>query len=168
MAVNWNLASIPSPLRPALEERLARLEERGGLAGVPRDPGAVDALPLVWACSDFVADACLRDRELLPWLLASDRLTVPQSLADFEQDFATDVAAAATDDALFMDALRRFRRRQLVRIAWRDLAGHADVDAVLRELSLLADVCIRAACRYAAVTLTARHGAPLASDGTPL
>ena len=30
-----------------------------------------------------------------------------------------------------MDELRRFRRRQLVRIAWRDLAGLADVETVL-------------------------------------
>jgi hypothetical protein len=55
--LNWPLESIPSALRPAVEERLARLDEQGGLADVPHEPGAADALPLVWACSDFVADA---------------------------------------------------------------------------------------------------------------
>jgi len=166
--LNWPLASIPSALRPALEERLARLDEQGGLADVPHESGAADALPLVWACSDFVADACLRDRELLPWLFAGRRLDEPQALADFECDLESAVVPSSTDDAAFMDALRRFRRRHLARIAWRDLAGLADVDTVLRELSLLADVCIRAACRYAGAALTARHGAPRGSDGAPL
>ncbi|MDQ1309908.1 MAG: [glutamine synthetase] adenylyltransferase / [glutamine synthetase]-adenylyl-L-tyrosine, partial [Pseudomonadota bacterium] len=132
------------------------------------EPGAADALPLVWACSDFVADACLRDRELLPWLFAARRLSEPQELADLERDLESAVVASSTDDAAFMDALRRFRRRHLARIAWRDLAGLADVDTVLRELSLLADVCIRAACRYADTAMADRHGAPQGSDGARL
>ena len=166
--MNWPLESIPSALRPAVEERLARLDEQGGLADVPHEPGAADALPLVWACSDFVADACLRDRELLPWLFAARRLSEPQELADLERDLESAVVASSTDDAAFMDALRRFRRRHLARIAWRDLAGLADVDTVLRELSLLADVCIRAACRYADTAMADRHGAPQGSDGARL
>jgi glutamate-ammonia-ligase adenylyltransferase len=55
-----------------------------------------------------------------------------------------------------------------VRIAWRDLAGLADVVTVLRELSQLADACIEAACRYAGTQLAARHGAPVARDGSSL
>ena len=166
--MNWNLAPIPPALRSALEERLARLDEQGGLVDVPHAAGAADALPLVWACSDFVADACLRDRELLPWLFAGRRLSEPQEVADFERDLQSEGLSSGTEDAAFMDALRRFRRRQLARIAWRDLAGLADVDTVLRELSLLADVCIRAACGYAGAALAARHGAPRGSDGAPL
>jgi len=67
-----------------------------------------------------------------------------------------------------MDALRRFRRRHLVRIAWRDLAGFADIETVLRELTELADVCIAAACRHATSALVARHGLPRGADGSPL
>jgi glutamate-ammonia-ligase adenylyltransferase len=95
-------------------------------------------------------------------------LSEPQELADLERDLESAVVASSTDDAAFMDALRRFRRRHLARIAWRDLAGLADVDTVLRELSLLADVCIRAACRYADTAMADRHGAPQGSDGARL
>jgi len=94
--LNWPLESIPSALRPAVEERLARLDEQGGLADVPHEPGAADALPLVWACSDFVADACLRDRELLPWLFAARRLSEPQELADLERDLESAVVASSS------------------------------------------------------------------------
>ena len=41
-----------------------------------------------------------------------------------------------------MESLRRFRKRHMVRIAWRDIAGWADLDETLRDLSALADVCI--------------------------
>ena len=59
-----------------------------------------------------------------------------------------------------MAAMRAFRRRHLVRIAWRDLANLAPIDTVMAELSWLADACITAACRHATALLGARHGVP--------
>src|SRR6266487_2083925 len=41
--------------------------------------------------------------------------------------------------------LRRFRRRAILRVAARDLAG-ATVDDVVREISDVADACVQAAC----------------------
>jgi glutamate-ammonia-ligase adenylyltransferase len=146
-------------LRPALEERLAQLAVQENFRRA--------TLPMVWACSDFVADACLRDARLLPWLFDQRRLFDTATEAGLQADLESGLDPAG-DDAQFMDELRRFRRRQLVRIAWRDLAGYADVETVLAELSLLADVCIRAACRRAGAVLTARHGIPRGEDGAPL
>jgi [glutamine synthetase] adenylyltransferase / [glutamine synthetase]-adenylyl-L-tyrosine phosphorylase len=167
--MDWNLTHIPEPLRPTLVERLALLEESGALpaAAAAEAHGPCSSLPLVWACSDFVAEACLRDRQLLPWLCGSNRLLEGVDEAALNADLAAGVEPAG-DDAHFMDALRRFRRRQLVRIAWRDIAGLADVETVLAELSLLADVCIRAACRRAGAALAARHGIPRGADGAEL
>jgi glutamate-ammonia-ligase adenylyltransferase len=157
--VDWDLTKIPTVLRPTLEERLAQLALQ---ENVPRA-----ALPMVWACSDFVADACLRDARLLPWLFDQRRLFDTATEDGLQADLESGLDPAG-DDAQFMDELRRFRRRQLVRIAWRDLAGYADVETVLAELSLLADVCIRAACRRAGAVLTTRHGIPRGEDGAPL
>jgi glutamate-ammonia-ligase adenylyltransferase len=162
--MDWDLTRIPSLLRPALEERLSQLEEKDS---VPFSSGPLSALPVVWACSDFVAEACLRDASLLPWLGAERRLLEGVTEDSLKDDLASGLDPAG-DDAHFMDELRRFRRRQLVRIAWRDLAGLADVETVLAELSLLADVCIRAACRRAGAVLATRHGVPCGADGRPL
>jgi len=41
--------------------------------------------------------------------------------------------------------LRRFRQREMIRVAYRDLAGLADPLEVSRELSELAEACVRAA-----------------------
>jgi glutamate-ammonia-ligase adenylyltransferase len=165
--VDLDLSTLPILLRPALEPRLAQLAERGGL---PPGEGAAEvarSLARVWACSDFVAEACLRDAALLPWLCEPGRLDATAAEEGLERELYGGLVPA-DDDARFMDVLRRFRRRQLVRIAWRDLAGLADVETVLGELSLLADVCIRAACRRAVAALEARHGTPRGEDGAPL
>ncbi len=171
--MNWDLTHIPEVLRPALAEKLARLQDMGTetqqclLSAAENQHVGIYSLPLVWACSDFVADACLRDARLLPWLLDGRRLLEGVTEEALNAELAVGLDPAG-DDAHFMDELRRLRRRQLVRIAWRDIAGFADVEAILAELSLLADVCIRAACRRAGAALAARHGAPTGADGTPL
>ncbi|MDQ3940647.1 MAG: bifunctional glutamine-synthetase adenylyltransferase/deadenyltransferase, partial [Actinomycetota bacterium] len=49
------------------------------------------------------------------------------------------------DPARRLDGLRRFKRREMVRVALADLAGVADTDAVGTSLSDLADACLEAA-----------------------
>ena len=66
-----------------------------------------------------------------------------------------------------MDALRRLRRRELVRIAWRDLAGLAPLGETLAELSQLADAAIAAALDFARRALEARYGVPRSASGEP-
>ena len=57
--------------------------------------------------------------------------------------FAT--AASIEDETAFMAELRQVRRRELARIAWRDLAGLAATAETLTALSRLADAAIIAA-----------------------
>ncbi|MDH4105668.1 MAG: bifunctional [glutamate--ammonia ligase]-adenylyl-L-tyrosine phosphorylase/[glutamate--ammonia-ligase] adenylyltransferase, partial [Gammaproteobacteria bacterium] len=87
---------------------------------------------------------------------------------DFHAAATLATLPGTTDDTVFMAALRTFRRRQLVRIAWRDLAGFASIEQVLAELSALADACIAVACQQAAALLGARHGLPRDAQGQPL
>jgi len=166
--VTRSLRTIPAVFAEALEEKLSRLEALGGL---PREGASAatvaESLRYVWTCSDLVAESCLRYPDTLAWLAGPGRLERDADRDWYESELEAAIGQVA-DEARFMELLRRFRRRHLVRIAWRDLAGLTDVDAALRELSLLADTCIGAACRYAGVQLTARHGAPTAADGSVL
>ena len=116
----------------------------------------------MWACSAFTTHACLRDAHLLEWLDSDEaRLRVDADRAAFVGWVTEAMATCAPgNDSEFMKALRIFRRRHLVRIAWRDLAKLAPIDTVLRELSWLAEACIGAACRFATATLQQRHGLP--------
>ncbi|MFO1394535.1 MAG: bifunctional [glutamate--ammonia ligase]-adenylyl-L-tyrosine phosphorylase/[glutamate--ammonia-ligase] adenylyltransferase [Steroidobacteraceae bacterium] len=156
--------ALPESLRAPLDRRLEALVALGGVPSGPHAPRVAATLPRVWACSDFVADACLRDAGLLAWLAGEGRLDAPATL-DWIEFLPGDAPA---DDATWMDALRRHRRRHLARIAWRDIAGLADVPTVLSELSMLADACIAAALRHAEAGLAARYGVPRGADGRPL
>ncbi|HET6751279.1 MAG TPA: DUF294 nucleotidyltransferase-like domain-containing protein, partial [Actinomycetes bacterium] len=61
------------------------------------------------------------------------------------------------DAAAAWDALRRFKRRELARVAVRDLAGGAGVEEVGAELAALADACLEAALRLAAREAGVEH-----------
>ena len=61
--------------------------------------------------------------------------------------------------------LRRWRRRELVRIAWRDLAGWADLNATLAELSAFAEAAIVSALQHAQRSLVLRYGEPRSAAG---
>jgi glutamate-ammonia-ligase adenylyltransferase len=61
------------------------------------------------------------------------------------------------DAAAAWDALRRFKRRELARVAVRDLAGGAGVELVGAELAALADACLEAALRVAAREAGVEH-----------
>lgn len=64
-------------------------------------------------------------------------------------------------------ALRSLRRREMIRIIFRDLTRKADLFQTTQELSHLADFCVQTAlddCYQAAV---GRYGQPLSPDGTP-
>ena len=71
---------------------------------------------------------------------------------------AAALLAGDPDEPRFMDALRRLRRHELVRIAWRDLAGAAPLAEVLRDLSELADAAIATALAFATRILERRYG----------
>jgi len=112
----------------------------------------------VWAASEFIARSCSRTPALLETLIAKSQLEQAISGADVERDLSESVST--TSEPALMDQLRRFRRRHMVRIAWRDIAGLADVDETLRDLSVLADACIQFAYRTAYAQLQTRYGIP--------
>ena len=145
-------------------ERLAAVVDRAVFFRTLADhPGAVPLLARLLGSSQFLADALRRRPNLLPWLLEG-RTMRPWLPDDLEADLAQTLAPFATREAQ-MNALRRFKYRQLLRIASRDLLGDADLTVTTEELSRLADVCLAEAWRLADAGLRARYGAPLGAAG---
>ncbi len=163
----------PSPLGFAASRDLKELVERAlealrsnavAAAALAEAPAEVrESAPLVFAGSDFVAQLCARDEGLLPQLIA--RQDLQRTLAP--SDFPARVFASPPDasEAEVLSALRRWRRHEIVRIAWRDLAGWADLPETLSDLSAFADAAIEAAVRYARHGLVLRYGEPRSAQG---
>ncbi len=126
-------------------------------------PGAVPLLARLLGSSQFLADALRRRPSLLAWLL--EPRTMRQWLPDeLETDLGQTLASFSTREAR-MNALRRFKYRQLLRIASRDLLGDADLTVTTEELAGLADVCLAEAWRVSDAALRARYGAPQGPGG---
>jgi [glutamine synthetase] adenylyltransferase / [glutamine synthetase]-adenylyl-L-tyrosine phosphorylase len=129
-------------------------------------PSAVrDSLPFVFSCSDFVAQACVRDRSLLHDLLSGYDLQSSFSVAEVFARAPAIGNELPPDDTHMLAELRRWRQRALVRIAWRDLMRWATLEQTLAELSAFADAAIEVAARYARRALVARYGEPRSASG---
>jgi len=129
------------PTADTIPELLLAVWERyqQSLKAMPELPEAAAAtLPRVWLCSEFVAQNCTRHPQLLADLIKSGDLQSTQSPA------SRVIAAlqAVQDEAELSRSLRQVRRREMTRIAWRDLAGWAKLEETLGDLSALADACV--------------------------
>jgi len=142
---------------------LARWRDACGPTGAPAGISDAD-LERVFAASEFVAEAAIRDPALLLELTATGELGRARSAGEIQRlTFA--LLEAGDDEAGFMDHLRRLRSREMVRIAWRDLTGVAPLAEVLTELSDLADTAIVVALAFAERSLVPRYGQPRSAAG---
>ncbi len=101
----------------------------------------LETLQRVWACSEFVAQSCIRYPSLLKDLMDCGDLNRCYS-GDHYRTLVTDCLQGVSDEAGLMAALRRLRRREMVRIAWRDLVGQAQLEETTLDLTLFADAVL--------------------------
>ena len=139
------MSSVEELLLPELARVRERLDAVDGWADiVARDADVAGQLDRVLMCSEYVADVLARYPADFAELLASGRMHRPLVDTEYETLFLEGAVDNETENQ-FMSRLRRFRHREMVRIVFRDLAGWADSREMLRDLSALADTCIRAA-----------------------
>ncbi len=117
----------------------------------------------VFEGSDFVASAVARTPADFAALLDSGDLTHPYAPGDLAARLEQALAGAADEPALHR-ALRLSRRREMVRIIWRDLGGLAPLEETLEDLSELADRAIVGALERLQTWTRAELGTP--RDGT--
>ncbi len=154
-------ADPPPALAELADERWRGYAEAGGAPVAP--PALARVLRRVWACSEYVAGTCSRYPSLLPDLIRSGDLFAAYAPGEYRCKGERALSKCA-DPAALMAALRRLRHRELVRIAWRDLAGWAPVRETLRELSDLAEACIEGALERLHHWHQGEHGVPVGED----
>jgi glutamate-ammonia-ligase adenylyltransferase len=107
------------------------------------DPATLEALLVVLSGSHFAARTLTLHPEYLPLLAERHRLAQPKGLSQLRTELSDTLAPFRTL-ASQLDALRRFRRREMVRLIAADLLGLMDVPTVTRELSDLAEALVNA------------------------
>ncbi|HOX70540.1 MAG TPA: bifunctional [glutamate--ammonia ligase]-adenylyl-L-tyrosine phosphorylase/[glutamate--ammonia-ligase] adenylyltransferase [Dokdonella sp.] len=157
---------MPISVRPRaidilLDSRLSRLESLCREAGVPfyDDAGVDSHLDRVLLASDYAYESFVQDPQLLgPELvrLMNDPRHADARVAPF---------SSSLPDSEFRSELRRFRRRESIRLIWRDVNNVDKVETTLTGASVLAEVCLEAALRHAERQLVERHGNVRAASG---
>lgn len=118
----------------------------------------------VWAASPYVATTCRRAPGLLTGLLEAGDLD--RSFADGEQyERLGRMLPDQVSESEIMSLLRQSRRKEMVRIAWRDLTGVADLQETLMDLTMLAQACVDHALHWCYRELCRRHGEPRDAQG---
>lgn len=113
------------------------------LAALRDSPPVVELLCHVLGTSRLLAEHLLHTPELVP-ALAEQKALARKSRDRLMREAAEHVEWRGDPDARDA-AVRRFKRREMLRIACRDLAGGAGPDDVGRELSHLAEAALDAA-----------------------
>ncbi len=157
------LATLPDPLARRVRAHWGDFCNNAPvLAGAEQDRLA--SLPRVWAASEFVARTCVANPAVLGELIAGGDLFRPYCSGELAGRVAAGTANAM-DEPELKTALRRVRQREMLRIAWRDLAGWADLEEVMAELSGLAEACVDLALKRVFGWSVAQGGQPLEEAG---
>jgi glutamate-ammonia-ligase adenylyltransferase len=134
---------------------------------VIRHPEVIAMLGQVWAGSPFVAQSCAIDPAMLADLLDSGDLLLNYGADGYQRRLARHIGTCE-DEAALMRVLRRLRRREMVRIAWRDLCGWSDLETTLRETSWLAEAAIDGALSCLTRWAVEDNGQPRDAAGNPM
>lgn len=129
-----------------------------------RDREALPILVQIFSTSQYFSDLLIADNEAFELL----RITQgqPVSRESLIQELCTEVLAMSSPHGVSA-AIRRFKRRETLRIGYGDIVRNLPVERVTEQISYLADAIIEAAVRAARISLEARYGSPQTPEGKP-
>jgi [glutamine synthetase] adenylyltransferase / [glutamine synthetase]-adenylyl-L-tyrosine phosphorylase len=127
------------------------------LALLHENPGTLRMLVELFGGSQFLANTLIRHPEQLDTLVRADLVQVHRSAENLTAELQRTLGTHPDfEDTL--EALRRFRNQEFLRIGINDLQSLLEPVEVSRELTTLAEVCLRAATAVAARDVCTRHG----------
>ena len=137
----------------------AHTPKAGFIRELAADPRLLDILMQILGTSPFLSEILIRNPEYLYWL--RHRLdAAPPDRVDYETELDRLVDNAQTVEQQ-VNVLKRFQRREMLRVAARDLFGMLNRESLTTtttQLSNLADTIVDRALRIAAAEAAARQG----------
>ena len=131
---------------------------------ITKDKEFFSELKFVFALSDFIAKSCIRTPALFTDLLESGDLKRSYSDGVYAEKVKRLLSGIKNEDSVG-SKLRKFRSREMLRIAWRDLSRIAGLSETGRDLSGFADACIDAAISHLYDIMKHEFGVPENASG---
>jgi len=127
-----------------------------------RDPDALPPLLELFSTSQYLSDLLVRDPGAYDLLRMTEG--APVAREELIADIVSEVRAQPSQEAV-MRALRRFKQRETLRIAYGDIVRNQHLEIVTRQISFLAEAIVEAALQMAMRTLSEKRGTPRRPDG---
>ena len=153
----------PDRVLVTVERFLAAVRNPLAAAAVfERDPRALEILLGIFAASPYLAEMVIADPE------AWEAVRVGRGQPEKRETLAAALAAelgTLDEPESVMRALRRFKRRQTLRIAYGDIVEKQRLETVVAQISHVADCIVDAAVTMALARVTRQRGVPHGPDG---
>ncbi len=114
---------------------------RGFIALLAENPGTLELVASVFAHSEYLTRLLGGHPELLDTLVRSDLAVVQRPVESMREELAERLIVASDEESR-LDALRRFRADEFLRIGIHDIQDELHWSEVGRQLSDLAEVCL--------------------------
>jgi glutamate-ammonia-ligase adenylyltransferase len=105
-------------------------------------PKRLDILLSIFAGSQFLSDALIRDPVSFEWATLPDHLHQIRHREQVEALFR-DLSGTADSTDVWRNQLRRYKRREVLRIGIRDICLDAPIEEIMQELSTLAEALLQ-------------------------
>ncbi len=129
-----------------------------------RDSDALPTLVQLLSTSQHFSDLLVTDPEIFDLLRMTEGR--PVSRATLVGELVAEIEALESDESV-VRALRRFKRRETMRIAYGDIVRRQPLRAITAQISYLADALLEGALRAAGRMLGRQRGTPLGPNGRP-
>jgi len=118
----------------------------------------------IFKVSPFILDKVTHHPEFLNILINHGYLFEVNSTYRYKSEICALLSCINNDVDLYK-SLRLYRNREMVRIAWRDIAGWAEIEDTMLELTFLAEAFICETLDYLFANFSAERGCPLTDSG---
>ena len=127
-----------------------------------RDPTALGVLVQLFSTSQYFSDLVITAPQYFEWLRGDWR---GARRAELLRDEMAAELRALPDTEVRLNAIRRFKQAELLRIGYRDIIRDVPLEIITGEISGLADACVGVALELATQRMIERFGTPKCPAG---
>ena len=151
-------SSAPDQALLNLSKFSHRLGGRTGfLTLLAENPATMRLLITLFADSQFLTDLFLNRPELIDTLIRGDLTRIKKSRNEMLAELQS-ILTESGDLEAKLNALRRYKTEEFIRIGLHDLGGAIELEAVLKQLSNLAEACLEGALQLTLEELQQKFG----------
>lgn len=126
-------------------------------------PFLISILAKSFGSSTYFSDILIRNPEYINGFVVNGIIAPPKPREIMDGELCQSLRSVDSVEQK-LDALRRYKRKESLRIGVRDLIGAADLETTTLELSNLAEAALQKCCEIGEHELTSRFGTPQAEQ----